>query len=262
MTAIEPVIKAKRPEWGADERTSGGDRDGGTRGIGWAITESLATQGIHVAAGYSTNHEAAKTAFEKCHAAGWSVSVHQGNVGIPEDCRRVVGEVVTAHGRVDYLINNAGVTVDRSVRKMTIEEWHAVLRVNLSGAFYMIKAVLGHMMDRGAGRIVNITSLIGETGNIGQANYAAAKAGLVGLTKTLALEMAPRGITVNCVSPGFTETDMLASIPEKILAGVVERIPMQRLASPGEIAHAVTLLDDRSGHITGVALPVNGGMDM
>jgi NAD(P)-dependent dehydrogenase (short-subunit alcohol dehydrogenase family) len=236
---------------------------GGTRGIGWAITESLAAQGIHVAAGYSANHEAAKAAEHKAQAAGWSVSVHQGNVGVPEDCARVVSDVVAAQGRVDYLVNNAGVTVDRSVRKMTIEEWHAVLRVNLSGAFYMIKAALTHMMDRGSGRIVNITSLIGETGNIGQANYAAAKAGLVGLTKTLALEMARTGITVNCVSPGFTATDMLAGIPEKVLANVVQRIPMQRLATPAEVAHAVTfLLDDRSGYITGVVLAVNGGMDM
>jgi acetoacetyl-CoA reductase len=236
---------------------------GGTRGIGWAITESLAKQGLHVAAGYSANHEAAKLAKKKAKTEGWSVSIHQGNVGVPEDCTRVVNEVVDAQGRVDYLINNAGVTVDRSVRKMTIEEWHAVLRVNLSGAFYMIKAVLANMMDRGTGRIVNITSLIGETGNIGQANYAAAKAGLVGLTKTLALEMARTGITVNCVSPGFTKTDMLAPIPEKILAGVIERIPMQRLCTTEEVAHAVTfLLDDRSGYITGVVLPVNGGMDM
>jgi acetoacetyl-CoA reductase len=174
-----------------------------------------------------------------------------------------VNEVMSAQGRIDYLVNNAGVTVDRSVRKMTIEEWHAVLRVNLSGAFYMIKAALEQMIASGGGRIVNITSLIGETGNIGQANYAAAKAGLVGLTKTLALEMARSKITVNCVSPGFTETDMLTDIPEKILAGVIERIPMQRLASTAEIAHAVTfLLDDLSGYITGAVLPVNGGMDM
>ena len=236
---------------------------GGTRGIGLAITESLATRGIHVAAGFASNEEAAAMAKEKADAAGWSVSVHRGNVGIPEDCTRVVYEVLGSYGRVDYLVNNAGVTVDRSVRKMTVEEWHAVLRVNLSGGFYMVKAALNHMVDRGSGRIVNITSLIGETGNIGQANYSAAKAGLVGLTKTLALELARKGITVNCVSPGFTETEMTAKIPEGILADVIERIPLRRLATTAEVAHAVTfLLDDRSGYITGVVLPVNGGMDM
>jgi acetoacetyl-CoA reductase len=236
---------------------------GGTRGIGWAITGSLASQGMHVAAGYASNHDAAKEAEEQAREAGWSVSVHQGNVGIPEECNRVVSEVMATQGRIDYLVNNAGVTVDRSVRKMTVEEWHAVLRVNLSGAFYMIKAALEQMIAGGGGRIVNITSLIGETGNIGQANYAAAKAGLVGLTKTLALEMARTGITVNCVSPGFTETDMVANIPEKILAGVIERIPMRRLATTAEVARAVTfLLDDLSGYITGAVLPVNGGMDM
>ena len=236
---------------------------GGTRGIGLAITESLAAQGMHVAAGYSSNEEAAALAKEKADAAGWSVSTHRGNVAIPEDCSRVVGDVLDSYGHVDYLVNNAGVTVDRSVRKMTIEEWHAVLRVNLSGGFYMVKAVLDHMIDRGSGRIVNITSLIGETGNIGQANYSAAKAGLVGLTKTLALELARKGITVNCVSPGFTETEMTAKIPEGILAGVIERIPLRRLATTAEVAHAVAfLLDDRSGYITGVVLPVNGGMDM
>jgi acetoacetyl-CoA reductase len=236
---------------------------GGTRGIGWAITESLASQGVHVAAGYSANEGAAQSAKEEANASGWSVSLHKGNVGVPEDCIRVVDDVINTYGHVDYLVNNAGVTVDRSVRKMTVEEWHAVLRVNLSGAFYMVKAVLGHMVDRGSGRIVNITSLVGETGNVGQANYAAAKAGLVGLTKTLALELARKGITVNCVSPGFTETDMTSAIPPDILAAVVDRIPLRRLAEAGEIAHAVSfLLDDRSGYITGVALPVNGGMDM
>jgi acetoacetyl-CoA reductase len=146
---------------------------------------------------------------------------------------------------------------------MTIDEWQTVLRVNLSGAFYMTQAVLSHMLDSGFGRIVNISSLIGETGNIGQANYAAAKSGLVGLTKTLALETARAGITVNCVAPGFTETDMLATVPETILANVVQRIPLRRLGTAAEVAHAVTfLLDDRSGYITGATLPVNGGMDM
>jgi NAD(P)-dependent dehydrogenase (short-subunit alcohol dehydrogenase family) len=236
---------------------------GGTRGIGRAITQSLAAQGTYVAAGFSANREAATIVVKESQAAGWTVSVHQGNVGIPEDCSRVAEEVLSRYGRIDYLVNNAGVVLDRSVRKMTIDEWQTVLRVNLSGAFYMTQAVLSHMVDSGFGRIVNITSLIGETGNIGQANYAAAKSGLVGLTKTLALETARAGITVNCVAPGFTETDMLATVPDNILANVVQRIPLRRLGTAAEVAHAVTfLLDDRSGYITGATLSVNGGMDM
>jgi NAD(P)-dependent dehydrogenase (short-subunit alcohol dehydrogenase family) len=174
-----------------------------------------------------------------------------------------VGEVLAAHGQLDYLVNNAGITLDRTVRKMSIEDWHAVLRINLSGAFYMSKAVLDHMLDRGTGRIVNISSVIGETGNVGQANYAASKSGLFGLTKTLALETARRGITVNCVAPGFIETEMVSAIPGDILDTIVERVPMRRLGTPEEVAHAVLfLLDDRSSYITGAVIAINGGIEM
>ena len=124
-------------------------------------------------------------------------------------------------GRIDLLVNNAGVTVDKTVRKMTVEDWHAVLRINLSGAFYMVKAILDHMLERGSGRIVNISSVVGETGNIGQANYAASKSGLFGFTKSLALETARRGITVNCVAPGFIDTEMVAAVPEEALKQVI-----------------------------------------
>ena len=134
---------------------------------------------------------------------GTTVSIHQGRVDDASDCNRVVQEVMDRFGRVDYLINNAGITVDKTVRKMTVDDWRQVLDVNLSGAFQMTKAVLEHMIERGSGRIVNISSVIGETGNIGQANYAASKAGLFGFSKSLALEMAQRGITVNCVAPGL-----------------------------------------------------------
>jgi NAD(P)-dependent dehydrogenase (short-subunit alcohol dehydrogenase family) len=146
---------------------------GGARGIGASITTALARAGVHVAAGYSARGEAAEALAEKLRAEGASVSVHQGNVGQPDDCRRVVDDVMAAHGRIDILVNNAGITVDKTVRKMTVDDWHAVLRVNLSGAFYMTKAVLDHMLERGFGRIVNISSLVGETGAVGQANYAA-----------------------------------------------------------------------------------------
>ncbi len=149
------------------------------------------------------------------------------------------------HGRVDYLINNAGITIDKTLRKMTVDDWHRVLNVNLFGSFCMIKAVLEHMIERGSGRIVNISSLTGQTGNVGQANYAASKAGLFGLTMSLALELARRGITVNAIAPGFIETDMVAAIPAAQLEKYVERIPVRRMGTPDEVAHLVKFLARR-----------------
>ncbi len=194
---------------------------------------------------------------------GGSVSIHQGNVGVPEDCDRVFDEVFSGHGRVDFLVNNAGITVDKTVRKMSVDDWHAVMRVNLSGAFYMIKAVLDHMLERGSGRIVNVSSVIGQTGNIGQANYAASKAALYGLTQSLALETARKGITVNCVAPGFIGTEMVEAIPQPILDGIIEKVPLRRLGRPDEVARVVRfLLDDESSYITGAIYAVNGGLLM
>jgi acetoacetyl-CoA reductase len=236
---------------------------GGARGIGAAITTSLVKAGTHVAAGYSRSRAPGDELAGKLTAEGYSVSLHQGNVGNPDDCQRVVRDVLAEHGRVDYLVNNAGITVDKTVRKMTVDDWHAVLRVNLSGAFYMTKAVLEHMLDRSFGRIVNISSVIGQTGNVGQANYAASKAGLIGFTKSLALEVAAKGITVNCVAPGFIDTDMVAGVPEKALDRIVADIPVGRLGKAREIARAVQfLVDDDAGYITGSVLAVNGGLDM
>ncbi|HTX55488.1 MAG TPA: 3-oxoacyl-[acyl-carrier-protein] reductase [Candidatus Acidoferrales bacterium] len=236
---------------------------GGTRGIGLAITQALAKEGAHVAAGYSKGAEAAEKCAEKHRAAGQSVSTHQGRVDDFADCRRVVGEVLEKYGRVDFLINNAGITLDKTLRKMTAEDWHNVLNVNLSGAFNMTKAVLEHMIERGSGRVVNISSIIGETGNVGQANYAASKAGLFGFTKSLALETANKGITANVVAPGFIATEMVAAIPEAALQKVIEKIPTRRLGKPEEVARVVKFLcEDDSAYITGAAFHVNGGMDM
>jgi acetoacetyl-CoA reductase len=236
---------------------------GGARGIGAAITTALAKSGVHVAAGYSSNAKAAEDLAAKLGAEGLSVSVHQGNVGSPEDCARVVQEVLDAKGRIDHLVNNAGITVDKTMRRMTVEDWHAVLRINLSGAFYMTKCVLDHMLERNFGRIVNISSVVGQMGNVGQVNYAASKAGLFGFSQSLARETARKGITVNCVAPGYIETEMVAAVPQEALEKVIAKIPMGRLGQAHEIARAVQfLVDDDAGYITGSVISVNGGLDM
>jgi acetoacetyl-CoA reductase len=234
---------------------------GGIRGIGLAISEALLNRGVTVAAGYSRNEDAAKK-FVDDHASH-KVSVHQGNIGKAEDCERVVREVLDQHGRMDILVNNAGITVDRTVRKMTPDDWDRVIQVNLSGAFYLSRAVLQHMLDRGSGRIINISSVIGEKGNIGQANYAAAKSGLFGLTTSLALETARKGLTVNAVTPGFIETEMVGAMPEEALQKVIAGIPAQRLGKPEEVARVVEFLaDPDSGYITGEVYGINGGLYM
>jgi NAD(P)-dependent dehydrogenase (short-subunit alcohol dehydrogenase family) len=233
---------------------------GGSRGIGLAICERLINRGVTVAAGYSANAEAARQFRDKY--ADYGVTVHQGNVGSKDDCVRVIGEVLDRHGQLDILVNNAGITVDKTVRKMTPEEWDYVIGVNLSGAFYASRAVLQHMLDRGYGRIINISSVIGSAGGFGQANYAAAKSGMFGLAMSLALETASKNITVNTVTPGFITTDMTAAVPaamEKIIA----RIPVGRLGHPDEVARVVEFLaDPESAYITGQAYPVNGGLYM
>ncbi|MGC2131483.1 MAG: 3-oxoacyl-[acyl-carrier-protein] reductase [Candidatus Aquilonibacter sp.] len=236
---------------------------GGTRGIGAAISVALAEAGAHVAAGYSKDTEKAERCAEKQRGEGHSVSTHQGRVDDFDDCKRVVNEVLEKYGRVDFLINNAGITLDKTLRKMSAEDWTNVINVNLSGAFNMTKAVLEHMIERGSGRIINISSVIGSTGNIGQANYAASKAGLFGFTKSLALETANKGITANVVAPGFIATEMVEAMPEASLAKVVEKIPTKRLGKPTEVARVVKFLcEDDSAYITGAAFHVNGGLDM
>jgi acetoacetyl-CoA reductase/3-oxoacyl-[acyl-carrier protein] reductase len=247
---------------------------GGTRGIGAAISHSLASRGAAVAAGFSSNREAADAFRRTLDLGGADATVHRGNVGDPDDCLRVVREVIEHHGRLDILVNNAGVTMDRPMSAMTVDDWHKVLRINLSGAFYMAKPVLAHMLERGSGRIINISSVVAETGNIGQANYSASKAGLLGLTKSLAreaalaLEKAGRledgiGLTVNAVTPGLIDTEMTAAIPDKVLQRLRASIPMRRMGRPDEVARVVRFLaSDSSSYITGQVWGVNGGFDM
>jgi acetoacetyl-CoA reductase/3-oxoacyl-[acyl-carrier protein] reductase len=250
---------------------------GGTRGIGAAICRNLASQSATVAAGYAGNERAAirfRDAFQASY--GTPVTIHQGNVGDPPDCRRTIEEVLSKHGRLDILVNNAGITIDKTVLKLTDDDWHKVINVNLSGAFFLSQAALRHMSERGTGRIVNVSSVIGETGNIGQSNYAASKSGLFGLTKTLAREAAfllakagklkdpdSIGLTVNTVTPGFIATEMLEHVPEKVMEKILAQIPLGRLGKPEEVARVVHFLAaDNSSYITGQVWGVNGGLDM
>jgi NAD(P)-dependent dehydrogenase (short-subunit alcohol dehydrogenase family) len=247
---------------------------GGTRGIGAAICQGLVAEGAVVGAGFSSNRQRADQLRQSIETDGGTLSLHQGNVGDWEDCQRVVHEVIDEHGRLDILVNNAGVTVDKPVWKMSLDDWHKVLRVNLSGSFYMTKPAIAHMLERGSGRIIYISSVTGEMGNIGQSNYAASKSGLFGLTKTVAREAAIAlrmsgklepgiGVTVNCVTPGLIETDMVATIPPYLVNELREKIPMHRMGQPDEIARVVCFLaQDASSYITGQIWGVNGGIDM
>ncbi len=248
---------------------------GGTRGIGAAISRSFAEQGAVVAAGYGRDREQAEGLLRQFEENGMTGSIHQGNVGSAEDCRRTVQEVCEKHGRIDVLVNNAGITIDKTALKMTDEDWYKVLAVNLSGAFFMSQAVLPHMLERGTGRIINISSIIGSTGNIGQANYSASKSGLFGLTKSLAREACFQlaragklsedsiGLTVNAVAPGFIATEMLEAMPEKAQERVKSQIPVGRFGRPDDVARVVHFLaSDYSSFITGAVYDVNGGQDM
>src|SRR5258707_15635964 len=250
---------------------------GGTRGIGAAICRQLAGAGADIAAGYWRGRESAEKFLESMQAdyPGRRITVREGNFGAADDCRRVLSEVIDQHGRLDILVNNAGIAIDRTVAKMTDDDWQKVIAVNLSGAFFMAQAAVEHMISRGSGRIINVSSVIGETGNIGQVNYAASKSGLFGLTKSLAkeavfqLSRAQRpacdgiGLTVNAVTPGFIATDMLATIPDKVLDRIRSKIPVGRLGKAEEIARAVCFLPaDRASYSTGRIRAANAGRRM
>ncbi len=237
---------------------------GGARGIGAAITAALATDGAKVAVlGLPADRERTENLRASLNGTAQNIVFYEGNVGEPERCQAVADAIVQEHGRIDFLVNNAGITMDHTLRKMTVEEWNTVLQVDLSGPFFMIKAVIEQMIAQNYGRIVNISSVVGLSGNVGQANYSAAKAGLIGLTKTVALECANKGITVNAVAPGFINTEMVAAMPAQAIEAATARTPMKRLGTPEEIARMVRfLIDENSGYITGSVFSVNGGMYM
>ncbi|MDP1643765.1 MAG: acetoacetyl-CoA reductase [Phenylobacterium sp.] len=231
---------------------------GGTRGIGRAICQRLKTDGFHVAAGYSGNEAAA----EAC-ARELGIMVVKGNVGVFADCQAAVAQVAAELGPVDVLVNNAGITRDGFFHKMDAEQWSEVIRVNMDSLFNMTRQVIEGMRERGWGRIINISSINGQKGQVGQTNYSAAKAGMIGFSKALALENARKGVTVNCIAPGYIDTEMVTAVPEEVLKGIISQIPVGRLGRGEEIADMVAFLaGEHAGYVTGSTLSLNGGQYM
>ena len=227
---------------------------GGTRGIGKAISARLKSDGYKVAANYAGNTEAADAA-----ARELGVSVYKWDVGNAQACKEGVAKVETDLGPVDVLVNNAGVTRDGFFHKMSVEQWEDVIRIDLSSLFYMTRPVIEGMRTRGFGRIINISSINGQKGQAGQVNYSAAKAGIIGFTKALAQEGASKGVTVNCICPGYIDTDMVAAVPEDVLKKIIATIPVGRLGKGEEIAHAVSFLaSDGAAFMTGATITMNG----
>ena len=228
---------------------------GGTRGIGRAITQRLVADGFTVAAGYAGNDEAAQACAKEL-----GVVVVKGNVGKWDDCVRAVQEVEAQLGPIEVLINNAGITRDAMLHKMTPEQWNDVIYVNLASIFHMSRQVIDGMRSRNFGRIINISSINGQKGQMGQTNYSAAKAGVIGFTKALAAETAAKGITVNAVAPGYIDTEMVAAVPEAVMEKIVGAIPVGRLGKAEEIAACVAFLArDDASFTTGATITVNGG---
>ena len=236
---------------------------GGSRGIGRAVAVRLAKDGINLVINYRGNSAAAEETERLCRELGAEVLLVQGDVSRAEDCEKLTAQAKEAFGRVDVLVNNAGITRDGLLARMTEEDFRAVLDVNLVGPWNMMKAVNRIMMKQRYGRIVNLSSVTGLMGNMGQTNYAAAKAGILGMTKSYAREVAGRGITVNAVAPGFIDTDMTEAMPEGAKDKIITGIPMGRTGKPEDVAEAVAFLaSEQAGYITGEVLRVDGGMAM
>ncbi len=231
---------------------------GGTRGIGLAITKSLTEAGYKVAAIYHGNEEAA----QKC-ASETGASVFKADVADFDACQKVIADIEQKLGPVAVLVNNAGITKDSMMHKMAADGWHAVIETNLTSCFNMSRAVITGMRERSHGRIVNISSINGQKGQFGQTNYSAAKAGMIGFTKALALESAAKGITVNAICPGYIETDMTASMKQEVLDSIIRQIPAARMGKPEEIAGLVVYLaSEQAAFMNGATLTINGGQYM
>jgi 3-oxoacyl-[acyl-carrier protein] reductase len=236
---------------------------GASRGIGRAIALELGRQGVNVAVNYSGSEAKALEVVDELKALGVQAFAVQCNVSQAEDVQAMVKHVVDTFGSLDILVNNAGITRDNLIMRMKEEDWDAVINTNLKGVFNTTKAVTRPMMKQRQGKIINVASVVGIMGNAGQANYVAAKAGVIGLTKSSARELAARNITVNAVAPGFITTDMTGELPEEVKGAMLKEIPLARFGQPEDIAQVVAFLaSDASAYMTGQVLRVDGGMVM
>jgi len=235
---------------------------GGVGGIGSAICRELALKGHQVVAGYHPSEEqTAQGRLKEWQQEGLAIDISSSDVASFASCADSAKAITAKYGKVDLLVNCAGITRDKTLKKMTEDDWHSVLNVDLNSLFNVTKQFIDGMTDRGFGRIVNISSVNGKKGQFGQTNYSAAKAGVHGFTMALAQEVARKGVTVNSVSPGYTETAMTKAIPADVTKQIVDQIPMGRMAQPDEIAYVVSFLcDERAGYVTGANISVNGGM--
>jgi acetoacetyl-CoA reductase len=236
---------------------------GAGRGIGSAIAEEMARGRAKVVVNYARSKGPAEELVQSLKELGASQAVAiQADVANAAQAAQLITETVEQLGRIDVLVNNAGITLDRSMKKMSVDDWDTVLQVDLSSCFYTIKAALPYFMEQRSGNIINISSFVGQAGNFGQANYSAAKAGIIGFTKTAALELARSNVTVNVICPGFIGTDMYEMVPDKVKEAILQRIPLRRVGTPHEIARAVRYLIVDGDYITGQALSINGGIYM
>ncbi|MEK3989538.1 MULTISPECIES: 3-oxoacyl-[acyl-carrier-protein] reductase [Robertmurraya] len=236
---------------------------GASRGIGRDIAIELAKAGANVAVNYAGSEARANEVVQEIQSLGREAFAVQCDVANGDSVAEMVKQTIERWGSLDILVNNAGITRDNLIMRMKEDEWDDVINTNLKGVFLCTKAVTRQMMKQKSGRIINISSVVGESGNAGQANYVAAKAGVIGLTKTTAKELAPRGITVNAVAPGFITTDMTDKLTDEIKEGMLKMIPLAKFGEPKDIANAVTFLaSDDSRYITGQTIHVNGGMVM
>ena len=236
---------------------------GASRGIGRAVAYGLAADGFDLALVYAGNADAAADAAAACEAAGATARAYRCDVSNADEAKATVDAVLADFGSVWALVNNAGITRDTLLARMKDEDFARVLDVNLTGSFNMMRALTRPLMRQRGGRIVSMSSVVGLMGNAGQANYAASKAGLIGLTKSVARELAPRGVTVNAVAPGFVRTDMTAALPEQVVERYEGQIPLGRLADPEEVAGVVRfLVSDAAAYVTGEVIRVDGGMAM
>jgi 3-oxoacyl-[acyl-carrier protein] reductase len=236
---------------------------GASRGIGRAVAVRFGQDGAAVIVNYKGSEAAAQETVQAIEAAGGTATLAQGDVSQRDDAERLIETAIQQYGQIDVLVNNAGITRDQLLMRMTDDDWDAVLDTNLKGAFYTTRAVLRPMLRKRAGRIINLSSVVGLAGNAGQGNYAAAKAGIIGFTKSIAREVASRNITVNAVAPGYISTDMTDAIPENMKGKLLEQIPLGRLGTPEDVAGVVAFLaSPAAAYLTGNVLRVDGGMVM